>query len=76
MSARRHAKDKRMKALIAFAERHGWTISVTGGGHLKWRSPDPSTPYVITPSSPSDRRGFLDDRARLRRHGLPKEGSP
>jgi hypothetical protein len=47
----------------------GWTISVTGSGHLRWRAPD-GRATVFTPRTPSDRRSAANVTAKLRRAGL------
>jgi hypothetical protein len=53
------------------AERAGWTVTMTGGGHLKWRSS--SGQVVISPATPSDRRSVLNTRRDLRNAGLDVE---
>ena len=49
----------------------GWTVEVTKGDHLRWTPPGGGD-FVITCATPSDRRAVLNDRAILRRHGLPR----
>jgi len=46
----------------------GWTISITGSGHLRWRSPDGKT--VFTPRTPGYGRSAASITAKLRRAGL------
>lgn len=46
----------------------GWKITVTGGGHLAWRSP--SGTVIHTPKSPSDYRSVRNNLALFRRAGL------
>jgi hypothetical protein len=57
------------------ARAQGWTITVTGGGHLKWK-PEHG-PAVITGSTPQ-RYGHASRNARraLTRAGLGAKGSP
>jgi predicted RNA binding protein YcfA (HicA-like mRNA interferase family) len=57
-----------MKRWRRLAQSQGWRVAVTAGNHLAWRSPAGQTVY--TPSTPSDQRGLLNARARLRRAGL------
>lgn len=75
-SSRRRTTNGQLSDLIVFAECHGWTVEKTSGGHLKWIPPERGQRFVITSSSPSDRRSFLNDRSNLRQSGLPREGSP
>ena len=46
----------------------GWKITVTGGGHLAWRSP--SGAVIHTSASPSDHRAVRNNLALFRRAGL------
>lgn len=61
---RRHAKR---------AKSEGWTLTVTGSGHIRWKSPD--GPSVITGST-SHRKGFGPrmERRDLERAGLGMRG--
>ncbi len=59
-----------LKRLIRAARNQGWQVERTDGGHLRFRPPDATGPPIITPSTPSDWRGLLNLRARLRRSGL------
>lgn len=65
-----YAKDKEVRRLIRFAIKLGWTVEVTGSGHLKWKPPDGS-PFVVSSRTPSDPRALQNLRAYLRRAGLP-----
>lgn len=60
-----HIKEIREFAKVA--ERQGWTVVKTKGDHLKWISP--GGPFIISASTPSDRRRFFQhlaqDMARL-----------
>jgi hypothetical protein len=51
-----------------FAERRGWTITMTGSGHLRWRSP--LGVLVFTAGTPGEGRAIANARAQLRRAGL------
>jgi hypothetical protein len=57
-----------LRTLARKARAEGWTITVTGGGHLKWSSPH--GPSVITGSSPH-RKGF---GPRMERRDLERAG--
>lgn len=59
---------KRFKELVREAERQGWVVTTTGGGHLKWTGPEGG--LVFTPSTPSDVRALKNATADLRRNGL------
>lgn len=60
---------KILKEWIAVAQAQGWTITTTGSGHYRWRSP--TGDVTTTPGTPGDRkRGMLNTRAALRRMGL------
>jgi predicted RNA binding protein YcfA (HicA-like mRNA interferase family) len=57
-----------MKArdLIREARRSGWSVTRTGGDHLKLTHPEASRP-VFTGSTPSDCRAIRHARAEMRR---------
>lgn len=55
------------RELYKEAVKQGWTITVTGGGHLCWRSP--SGRKVFSSKSPNGRHSDAH-RAQLRRAGL------
>jgi hypothetical protein len=57
-----------LRSMARAAERAGWVIAQSGGGHLAWTSPEGVT--VFTPSTPSDHRSGKNSRAQLRRAGL------
>lgn len=61
-------QSKDIRELQATAEAQGWTITHTGGGHLKWQSPEGKV--VFSPSTPSDWRSMKNHIAYLRRAGL------
>jgi hypothetical protein len=50
----------------------GWTVTLTGGGHLRWQPPTGGP--VFTPESPSSWRGTRKDLGRLRSRGLDVRG--
>jgi predicted RNA binding protein YcfA (HicA-like mRNA interferase family) len=54
-----------MEALARVYRRAGWDITLTRGGHLRWRSPKGG--LVISPSTPSDHRSLRNLRSDLRR---------
>jgi len=62
----KQAKD--MRELKALAESQGWKVTPTGGGHLKWVSPQGA--IVFGPSTPSDWRSMKNHVGYLRRAGL------
>lgn len=80
-SSRRSTSSKDLKKLIDLAESQGWAVEVTGGGHLRFISPDRRMPMVHTGSTPSDRRSIKNLESQLRKSGLKierseKKGSP
>jgi hypothetical protein len=64
---------KHLKPAARRARAEGWTIEVTGKGHLRWRSP--RGPSVITGSTPQ-RYGHAprNERRKLTRAGLAAKG--
>lgn len=66
MSCKREIHDLRQ-----LAESHGWVVTYTGSGHLRFKPPDGGA-VIFAPSTPSDRRAVLNVRAQLRRQGLPR----
>ena len=50
-----------MTRLIKAAERQGWRIERTNGGHYRWRSPDRSVPrlFLEAPFVPPGREEFV-----------------
>ena len=62
------------RSLYAAARLQGWTVTRgKRSGHLRWKSPGGQV--FTTASTPSDRRGVLNDAAMLRRAGLRLEES-
>ena len=62
---------------ITRAERAGWSVEKTRGGHLRFCPPAKlGGPCLYTASTPSDRRGLDNFRAQLRRAGLDESKRP
>ena len=58
-----------LRSAARVARKAGWTITVTGGGHLKWTPP--AGKFVVTPLSPrAGRRSTDNSLADLRKAGL------
>jgi predicted RNA binding protein YcfA (HicA-like mRNA interferase family) len=62
------AKD--FKGIRKEAERQGWRVEVTKGGHWRFVPPDPTKPMVVTSSTPSDHRTLDNFIGRLRKSGF------
>lgn len=56
---------KPLTELIRFAQAHGWQVSRTGGGHLRFSKA--GCRPVFTSSTPGDHRAVRNARAMLRR---------
>jgi hypothetical protein len=56
---------KSIAELWAYACSAGWSVKRTNGGHLRFSKP--GRPVIFTSSTPSDRRGYLNALAMLRR---------
>ncbi len=56
---------KRLRPLVEFAVREGWTVSRTASGHLQFAKP--GLPPIFTSSTASDHRASQNAWARLRR---------
>jgi hypothetical protein len=56
---------RELRDLAREYERRGWTITLGGSGHLKWRSP--AGALVVTAASPGHRHALEITRADLRR---------
>lgn len=56
------------KQLLKALKRQGCLVEHTGSGHIRITLPQGDT--IILAHSPSDRRAWLNDRARLRRAGV------
>lgn len=62
-----HRGHKRLKPLIDFAIREGWTVVRTPGGHLKFTKQ--GLPPIYTGATAGDHRADRNALARLRRAG-------
>lgn len=72
MSRPRLKVPEPLRAMAASARRQHWTVTYTGGGHLRWKPP--SGPPVFTPSTPGGgNRSIANCLADLRRAGLTLE---
>jgi hypothetical protein len=60
--------NKDMNALVNAAEKQGWTVTYTGSGHYKFKSP--SGAVVFTSSTPGRSRSLTNTKALLKRKGL------
>lgn len=61
--------QKQTSQLLAKAKALGCTVTLTHANHYKIRTPGGQT--VVIPSTPSDSyRGYLNNRAQLRRAGV------
>ena len=65
--------SKEVREYRRIAERQGWTVAKTRGGHLKFTSP--TGRVVFTPSTPGGGRALANMRAELRRAGLVLKGA-
>lgn len=61
---------KRVNEIIDEAEAQGWTVTITGGGHLRFTPPDKNKPMVHAPATSSDHRGLANTVSQLRRSGF------
>ncbi len=58
-----------MRPLVVAAIEQGWSVTVSGGGHLRFRSPTGA--LVFAPSTPrGGKRSVENTTAQLRRAGL------
>jgi predicted RNA binding protein YcfA (HicA-like mRNA interferase family) len=64
---------KELKEILAEAERQGWTVKLTRGGHYKLYAPDGKT-IVTTGSTPSSPSSLLKLVSRMRHHGFRWKG--
>jgi len=66
--------SKDLKQICADAERKGWTVKPTNGGHLKWVHT--SGAVMFSAQTPSDHRAIKNIESRIRRveQGLPVRG--
>ena len=74
MSRARPKIPEPLRAMAAAARKQRWTLTRTGGGHIRWKPP--SGPPVFTPSTPGGgNRSIGNTLAKLRRAGLTQEAS-
>lgn len=69
MSGRR-SLPKDLREWASQARSQGWTVEVARGGHIRFNPPQGEGRPIQVSATPSDRRSRLNERARLRRHGL------
>lgn len=67
-NARRLIICREFRDAAIAAEKANWEISITGGGHIKWKPPS-GTP-IFTQRTPSDYRGIKNALMKLKRAGL------
>jgi hypothetical protein len=60
--------NKDLDKLIDQAKDQGWEIQIKRSGHYKWVSP--SGRFVVSSSTPSDRRAVMNITRDLRRYGF------
>jgi hypothetical protein len=60
--------NKDLDKLIHQAKDQGWEIQIKRSGHYKWVSP--SGRFVVSSSTPSDRRAVMNITRDLRRYGF------
>ncbi|MEX0755714.1 MAG: hypothetical protein WD556_11455 [Actinomycetota bacterium] len=61
---------KDLKEVFREAERQGWKVTQTPGGHWKLVPPDPSKDIVHTGKTPSDHKALANVIAQMRRSGF------
>lgn len=66
------ASKKDFEQLRKAAEKQGWTVSLTGGGHRKWTSPKGEV--VFSAYTPSDYRAIKNIIRELVRRGYEPKG--
>lgn len=67
-SSGRLGADKEIEKAAKAARKAGWTVSVTGGNHIKWEDPDGNTAVIsgLTGATP----GWIKAKNQLKRAGL------
>jgi hypothetical protein len=63
--------SKELRQLQKLAKAQGWVIEHTRNGHLAWTSPAGVTVY--SPTTPGDRRSWLNVRTKLVEHGFKRD---
>lgn len=66
------AARKVLRPLLRDLIAQGWTLSLTGGGHI--RAVSPTGDAVFMPLTPSDGRAIHNMLPRLRRAGFTEKG--
>lgn len=68
---------RRFRKLVTHVESLGWTVSFSGGGHLKWVPPEGWTTgthedaqTLFTAATPSDRRAIKNICAMFKKQGI------
>lgn len=61
------ASKNDFKRLIKDAEKAGWTVEQSRGGHLKWKAP--TGKVIFSASTPSDHRAIKNHVSLMRREG-------
>lgn len=64
----RGIKCQELRRLARAALAQGWQVTRTGSDHVRWRAP--AGGLCFSGSSPSDKGGTRNHRARLKRMGL------
>ena len=65
--------SKDFRKVIREAERQGWRVEQTKGGHWRFYAPD-GVNIVHAAGTPSDRRSFDNTIAQLRKYGFEWRG--
>jgi hypothetical protein len=68
MGSRQRISHRGLRDLASLAEKQGWEVTFTHGGHLRWRPPDGD--YVITSSTPDTKLSFDRAKIDLKKAGL------
>jgi predicted RNA binding protein YcfA (HicA-like mRNA interferase family) len=66
--AGRLGADKEIEKIARDARKEGWDVTITGGNHIRWRSPDGKSTVIsgLTGATP----GWVKAKSQLRRAGL------
>lgn len=67
MDSRSRGEMRRLREAAIAA---GWTVTTSGGNHLRWTPPGGQGGPVFTSATPSDRRALANMRRDFRKHGL------
>lgn len=69
---RRHILRTAPAGVLRELEEGGWSLDVTGAGHVRWQHPGGAMVYAA--GTPSDRRAWANHLANLRRARRRQEG--